>query len=117
HRAARRRSDCGIIERGLPLCCLGESGKLGLLPPPLWGRAGEGGGEFGTIGASIARPPPPPPTPPHKGEGSAPSVRLVCRSNEPGSPLVFVPLPTPYNARHQTISGERLRDRQCVNCP
>ena len=48
-------------------------GKLGLLPPPLWGRAGEGGSAFGNVGAPTSGPPPP--TPPHKGEGSAPSAR------------------------------------------
>src|SRR5271167_1671517 len=50
---------------------------FGLLPPPLWGRAGEGGGACRTGGASISGPPPP--TPPHKGEGSRirPDVRLM----------------------------------------
>ena len=47
--------------------------SLGRLPPPLWGRVGEGGGAYGNVGASIARPPPP--TPPRKGEGSTPSSR------------------------------------------
>ena len=41
--------------------------KLGLLPPPLRGRGGEGGSACGNAGASIARLPPP--TPPRKGEG------------------------------------------------
>src|SRR5216683_3054179 len=38
-----------------------------LLPPPLWGRVGVGGGEVWHIGCPTRRPPPP--TPPHKGEG------------------------------------------------
>src|SRR5262249_59831381 len=44
---------------------------MGLLPPPLWGRAGEGGGAV-THDFSLTEGPPPP-TPPHKGEESAPS--------------------------------------------
>ena len=50
---------------------------FGVLPPPLWGRAGEGGRACGDVDASIS--PPPPPTPPHKGEGSAPSSRQQRR--------------------------------------
>src|SRR5260370_32390282 len=53
------------------------NGKLGLVRPPVWGRAGEGGSAFGNRGANIA--PPPPPTPPHKGEGSAPTSRRRSR--------------------------------------
>src|SRR5262249_7383815 len=41
--------------------------KLGVLPPPLWGRGGEGGGACGNNGASTSGPPPL--TPPHKGGG------------------------------------------------
>ena len=46
------------------------SGNGGLLPPPLWGRAGEGGRCWCT--RCVRQLLPPPPTPPHKGEGSAP---------------------------------------------
>src|SRR5260370_13396727 len=52
---------------------ISASGTLGLLPPPLWGRAGEGGDTYINVAAMISRPPPP--TPPHKGEGSAPRAR------------------------------------------
>src|SRR5262249_30666751 len=52
-------------------------GELGLLPPPLWGRGGEGGGACGSAGASTSRPPPP--TPPHKGEGRR-TPRLASES-------------------------------------
>jgi hypothetical protein len=51
------------------------NGGLGLLPPPLWGRAGEGGGAYSNAGTFISRPPPP--TPPHKGEGS--TARFLVR--------------------------------------
>jgi hypothetical protein len=57
-------------------------GQLGLLPPPLWGRVGEGGDAArygGATGERIALPPPP--TPPHKGEGSAPSARCSSASS------------------------------------
>src|SRR6476620_4205887 len=60
---------------------IGASGALGLLPPPLWGRGGEGGGAFGNVGAPIARPPPP--TPPHKGEGSTASVGHPAGQHHP----------------------------------
>jgi ATP-dependent helicase Lhr and Lhr-like helicase len=49
---------------------------LDLLPPPLWGRVGEGGRECSPVVA--ANSPPPPLTPPHKGEGNSPSTRLDC---------------------------------------
>ena len=95
----------------------------------MWGRAGEGGGEFGNIGASIAQPPPP--TPPDKGEGSAPSVWLVCRSNRlgraiaRGAPLLQIePRPgdgakfreeTPTEASCQR--SNLIRKRICVTTP
>src|SRR5260221_664308 len=47
--------------------------KLALLPPPLWGRVGEGGRCCCTRRVHRLRPPPL--TPPDKGEGNAPSVR------------------------------------------
>src|SRR5215467_2160472 len=62
-------------------CVTSSSRRLGLLPPPLWGRDGEGGWRSEHSVAprceGIARPPPP--TPPHKGEGSTPSVPRVIR--------------------------------------
>ena len=65
--------------RMMPSFARGEStsGELGLLPPPLWGRVGEGGDADEIMMAPPAQEPryPPPPTPPHKGEGSAPSMR------------------------------------------
>jgi hypothetical protein len=51
---------------------------LGLLPPPLWGRVGEGGGAVMHRRCLTQRPPPL--TPPHKGEGNALSLR---RGNAP----------------------------------
>src|SRR5262245_9124155 len=45
----------------------GPSNKLGLLPPPLWGRVGEGGSCCSPRSTQL---PPPSPAPPHKGEGS-----------------------------------------------
>src|SRR5436309_150138 len=36
------------------------SGNLGVLPPPLWGRAGEGGRSFGQRSRGKLRPPPQP---------------------------------------------------------
>src|SRR6266851_2985131 len=54
---------------------MSKADGLGLLPPPLWGRVGEGGDAGASDGASFSGPPPP--IPPHKGEGSAP--RLVFR--------------------------------------
>src|SRR5262249_44458349 len=54
-------------------CCLGHG--LGLLPPPLWGRGGEGGGAV--MHERCLAQLPPPPTPPHKGEGSTPSLPLA----------------------------------------
>jgi hypothetical protein len=44
-------------------------GILGLLPPPLWGRAGEGGGCCRV--RRVRQLLPPPPTPPHKGRAIA----------------------------------------------
>ncbi len=41
--------------------------KFGVLPPPLWGRVGEGG--RAALQCQCLTAPPPPPTPPHKGEG------------------------------------------------
>jgi hypothetical protein len=49
------------------------SGKLGLLPPPLWGRVGEGGDAV--MHRRCLTQSPPPLTPPHKGEGNAASLR------------------------------------------
>ena len=48
-------------------------GNLGRLPPPLWGRVGEGGGAIRNFNARILGPPPP--APPHRGEGSTLSAR------------------------------------------
>src|SRR6478752_8197355 len=45
---------------------------LGVLPPPLRGRGGEGGS--GCCTRCMRQPLPPPLTPPHKGEGNAPSA-------------------------------------------
>src|SRR2546428_6044484 len=56
-----------------------SSGKLGLLPTRLWGRAGNGGSSYGQRTRAKLRPPPP--TPPHKGEGSAPNVRRGSASS------------------------------------
>ena len=46
---------------------INADGILALLPPPLWGRVGEGGGAFGNVGTAIGGPPPPP----HKGVSSS----------------------------------------------
>ncbi|MGD0023942.1 MAG: penicillin-binding protein 1C [Xanthobacteraceae bacterium] len=64
----------GIARLGtvLPLSELMEDdGSLGMLPPPLWGRGGEGGREVThqrRLSRDASRPPPL--TPPHKGEGN-----------------------------------------------
>jgi len=50
-----------------PIASDWSSGKFGLLPPPLWGRAGEGGGAYGNVSASISGPPPPTPPQPKSG--------------------------------------------------
>src|SRR5258708_13169812 len=83
--AARRSSGCAafnarrpVLPDGIdsyPRCRRAACGTLGLLPPPLWGRVGEGGGAWGNSRASTSGPPPP--TPPHKGEGSTPSLSKV----------------------------------------
>src|SRR5262249_22495391 len=46
--------------------------KLGALPPPLWGRVGEGGRSLSRRSVNTSRPPPL--TPPHKGEGNSLSM-------------------------------------------
>ena len=61
-----RRGGCGLTTSRCP------RSTLGALPPPLWGRAGEGGGCCRTD--RVRQQLPPPPTPPHKGEGSRPSL-------------------------------------------
>jgi hypothetical protein len=66
--------------RAVPVEMESARGKLGL-PPPLWGRVGEGGDAFGNTGASIA--PPPPPTPPRRKSG-LPNLRTIIRN--PGKP-------------------------------
>jgi hypothetical protein len=48
--------------------------------PPCGGGLGRGVASLATL---APLPHDPTPTPPHKGEESAPSVRLVCRSNRP----------------------------------
>ena len=48
---------------------VGASGELSLFPPRLWAEGSGSGGSGGD------RKPCPPLTPPHKGEGSAPSLR------------------------------------------
>ena len=70
----------GSRQGQLPMSALSEgcrraSRKLSLLPPPLWGRVGEGGVAFGDAGVPTSRPPPP--APPHKGEGSRPRLSLT----------------------------------------
>ena len=56
-------------------------GKLGLLPPPLWGRAGEGGSCC--FARSVRQLPPPPPTPPHKARGrGAHRLRSNCLASK-----------------------------------
>ena len=85
--AQERLSSPGLTRRSIarrsnsPLGAeIGErsNGKLGLLPPPLWGRGGEGGRCCFT--RCVRQLLPPPPTPPHKGEGSTPSARQALRS-------------------------------------
>ena len=53
--------------------CLSEEGTTLSLPPPLWGRGGEGGGARGAADASRSTPTPRASLrdPPHKGEGKA----------------------------------------------
>src|SRR5215475_11068423 len=53
---------------------------LGVLPPPLWGRVGEGGG---SCCARCAKQPPPPLTPPQRKSG-LPDLRTILRN--PGKP-------------------------------
>src|SRR5262245_14581125 len=52
-----------------------------VLPPPLWGRVGEGGPSrcAGHVNHSL----PPPLTPPHKGEGNRPVARRRCAQTSP----------------------------------
>src|SRR5689334_18248844 len=64
--ASVARSKWAVVARS---CRLGE---LGVLPPPLWGRVGEGGSGFFT--GCVRQLLPPPPTPPHKGERSRPCL-------------------------------------------
>src|SRR5258708_33324817 len=65
----------------------------GVLPPPLWGRVGEGGRCCRT--SCVRQLLPPPLTPPHKGEGNTPSLlkrmRPILRVvvTAAASPLVF----------------------------
>jgi hypothetical protein len=49
---------------------------LGVLPPPLWGRDGEGGSRCVT--RCVRQLLPPPLTPPHKGEGNTEPAANVC---------------------------------------
>src|SRR5262249_60276841 len=63
-------TSAGLLVAKPPHC---RSGELGLLPPPLWGRVGEGGGAV--MHDHSLRRRPPPPAPPHKGEGRALSAR------------------------------------------
>jgi indolepyruvate ferredoxin oxidoreductase len=53
----------------------GTVGKLGALPPPLWGRAGEGGGGRATQGSDVPTPTPNP-SPQGGGETNLPEPRL-----------------------------------------
>jgi ATP-dependent helicase Lhr and Lhr-like helicase len=64
------------------------SNKHGVLPPPLWGRVGEGGGGFGGGVANASGPPPL--TPPHKGEGNSPSKGLGCEPNQSDGALTWL---------------------------
>ena len=64
----RRRTSKNLVEMECS-----TSGNGGLLPPPLWGRGGEGGRSCDASGVRQLLPPPP--TPPHKWEGSAPELR------------------------------------------
>ncbi len=57
-------------------------GRLGLLPPPLWGRAGEGGGACATQAPHLATPNPNP-SPPQVGP-----ARLAHADAEPGQARV-----------------------------
>src|SRR5262249_15632054 len=61
----------GTLVSALSMCSL----------PPCGGGLGRGVMRLRVSGATCERIAlPPPPTPPHKGEGSAPSLRLCCRS-------------------------------------
>ena len=80
---------CGRSPSPRSICCsrflwrvsspLGEidaqpCNTTGLLPPPLWGRVGEGGSCCCSNGINQLSPPPL--TPPHKGEGNTPNLLL-----------------------------------------
>src|SRR5581483_8130831 len=69
------------------------------LPPPLWGRAGEGGS-----GGSKERARPPPPTPPHKGEG-----RQKCARAHQRSALMISVMVTPSFSSTRTTSPRATR--------
>ena len=49
---------------------------LGVLPPPLWGRSGEGSRR--RVTRCVRQLLPPPLTPPHKGEGNTEPAANVC---------------------------------------
>ena len=78
--ASASRSVCSLPQPnpGLPevwpIPILPEAGK----PAADWARVGEGGDAMRRERRDTA---PSPPTPPHKGEGSAQSLRLRCASN------------------------------------
>ena len=70
--AGQRRPAAVAALQAEELWAIGTGRLFGLLPPPLWGRVGEGGVAV-SLRALSTRLPPPPPAPPHKGEGSAAS--------------------------------------------
>src|SRR5437867_11426946 len=57
------------------------SGNLGVLPPPLWGRAGEGGRSFGQRSRGKLRPPPQP-LPTGAGQSHVASFRRTGATSE-----------------------------------
>src|SRR5262249_47455937 len=73
HGGRRRLAQAGVIVR--PSVKAGASGKLDLLPSPLWGGVGGGGPKIGA--PMLPNAPPPSPALPHKGGGSTPSARPV----------------------------------------
>src|SRR5262249_51095835 len=81
---------------------------LGVLPPPLWGRGGEGVMRLRAGGATRANSfGPPPPAPPHKGEGSTPNLRRGLKPRHPWPKAAFI-----GQTAHRFAAGNLLRQRR-----
>src|SRR6202040_2578568 len=51
-------SSSPLVQSVLRSCVLRTRRRLCLLPPPLWGRVGEGGGGLSDVWGPVSRPPP-----------------------------------------------------------